>query len=112
MRLLYALGQRMTKLSIRRLWVMYKRAVLQECLGRYKRDHVQVLAQNAFYLGAQSTQKVLGHLLERGDIEELHRTIERQGRQIKVIQGGATRKRRHSGMKVAIWPLSLRSLPR
>ena len=57
----------MTNLSIRRLWVMYKRAVLQECLGRYKRDHVQVPAQNAFYLGAQSTLKVLGHLLERGE---------------------------------------------
>ncbi len=36
-------GERMTKLSLRRLWLMYKGTVLQEGLGRYKRDHVQVL---------------------------------------------------------------------
>ncbi len=44
---------------------------------------------------AQTTLKVLAYMLERGDIEELHRTIERQRRQIKVIQGYAPRKRRH-----------------
>ncbi len=85
----------MPKLLIRHLWTMYKQVVLHEGLGRYKRDHIQVLAQNAFYLGAQTTLKVLAYMLERGDIEELHRTIERQGRQIKVIQGYAPRKRRH-----------------
>lgn len=74
---------------------MYKLTFLQQGLGRYKRDHVQMLAQNAFYLGAQSTQKVLAYTLEHGDIEELHRAIDRQGRQIKVIQAYAPRKRWH-----------------
>jgi hypothetical protein len=52
-------------------------------------------AHGAFYAGARSTLRVLAHMLERGDIEQLHRTIERQGRQIKVILGDASRKRRH-----------------
>jgi hypothetical protein len=41
----------MPKLSVRRLWTMYKRVVMQEGLGRTKRDKVQVLTQNAFYSG-------------------------------------------------------------
>ena len=55
----------------------------------------RALAHGAFYAGARSTLKVLAYMLEHGDIEQLHRTIERQGRQIRVIQGYAPRKRRH-----------------
>jgi len=50
------------------------------------------VAHGAFYAGAKSTLKVLAYMLERGDIEELHRTIEREGRQIRVLQGYAPRK--------------------
>jgi len=39
--------------------------------------------------------KVLACMLERGDIEEMHRTIEREARQIRVLQGYVPRKRRH-----------------
>jgi hypothetical protein len=39
--------------------------------------------------------KVLAYMLEHGDIDQLHRTIQRQGRQINVIQGLAPRNRRH-----------------
>jgi len=45
--------------------------------------------------GARSLLQVLAHMLERGDIEELHRTISQQGRQIKVVAGLAPQKRRH-----------------
>ena len=53
--------------SIRRLWTIYRQTVLREGLGRYKRDHIQVLAQNAFYSGARTVLQGLAHLLERGD---------------------------------------------
>ena len=39
--------------------------------------------------------KVLDHMLEHGDIDEVHRTIQRQGRQINRIQGLRPRARRH-----------------
>ena len=52
----------------------------------------RTVAHGAFYAGAKSTLKVLAYMLERGDIEELHRTIEREGRQIRVLQGYAPRK--------------------
>ena len=77
----------MSTLSIRRYWTMYKDTVLREGLGRTRRDRVQVLAQNAFYSGAHSVLKVLAFMLEKGDIEELHSNIEREGRKIKVLQG-------------------------
>jgi hypothetical protein len=34
-------------------------------------------------------------MLDHGDLDELHRTIAQQGRQIRVIAGLAPRKRRH-----------------
>ena len=39
--------------------------------------------------------KVLDHMLEHGDVDELHRTIQRHGRQINRIQGLRPRARRH-----------------
>lgn len=88
----------MKKLSIRRMWKMYADLMFQEntiATTKGGRAFCRTLAQSAFYTGARSTLKVLAYMLERGDIEELHRTIEQQARQIKVIQGYAPRKRRH-----------------
>jgi hypothetical protein len=55
----------------------------------------QVLARSAFYCGAQCILKVLYHLVEGGDVDELQRVIRRHGRTIRVLQGLAPRKRRH-----------------
>jgi len=94
MRLLYApRGQRMTTLSIRRLWTLYKRVTVAHGVGSSRRD--LALAHGAFYSGARGVLKVLDHMLEHGDIDELHRTIQRQGRQINRIQGRRPRTRRH-----------------
>jgi len=70
---------------------MYKKLLIEDRLSR--RD--QVLAQASFYAGARSTLKVLARLLEHGEDEELRRIIERQGRQIKALQGLRSRARRH-----------------
>jgi hypothetical protein len=75
----------MTTLSLRRLWTLYKRTALRR-EGPLKRDPEQALVQNAFYCGARGVLQVLAYLLEHGDYEELHRTIERQGRQIRAIR--------------------------
>lgn len=45
--------------TIRRMWTFYKHIVLQEGLGIRHRNQEQVLAQNAFYLGAQTTLQAL-----------------------------------------------------
>lgn len=81
----------MTAPSLRLLWTMYKRVLVEGGFG--KRD--LVFAQAAFYAGARSTFKVLDYLLERGDDAEVRKTIQRQGRQIKAIQGLRPRARRH-----------------
>jgi len=83
----------MTTLSIRRLWTLYKRVTVAHGVGSSRRD--LALAHGAFYSGARGVLKVLDQMLEHGDIDELHRTLRRQGRQINVIQGLAPRKRRH-----------------
>jgi hypothetical protein len=44
---------------------------------------------------ARGVLKILIHLLEHGGNEELHGTIERHGRQIRVLQGLRPRVRRH-----------------
>jgi len=53
------------------------------------------LAQDAFYNGVRSVLKVLAHMLEHGELDELHHTIKREGRQIDVIQRWGRRARRH-----------------
>jgi hypothetical protein len=58
-------------------------------------DAISSLPQAAFYAGARSTFKVLDYLLERDDDEEVHKTIRRQARLIKAIQGLRPRARRH-----------------
>lgn len=80
------------------MWMMYADIMFRDrtiASSRGGRAFSRTLPHGAFYAGARSTLQVLAYMLERGDIEELHRTIERQGRQIKVIQGYAPRKRRH-----------------
>jgi hypothetical protein len=67
-----------------RLWSMYKTLLIEDRLSR--RDQ-QVLAQASFYCGARSTLKILTHLLEHGGDEELRRTVERHGGQIRTLQG-------------------------
>jgi hypothetical protein len=49
----------------------------------------------AFYSGARGVLKVLAHLIEQGDYEELHETIRRHGRLIEKIQRRRPRARRH-----------------
>jgi hypothetical protein len=50
-------GSDMTALSLRRLWTMYKKLLIEDRLSRGD----QVLAQASFYAGARSTLKVLAH---------------------------------------------------
>lgn len=52
--------------------------------------------ENAFYSGARGVLMVLDHLAQRGEIEEVHNTISRSGRQIAVIRKSRPlSKRRH-----------------
>jgi hypothetical protein len=75
------------------LWTLYKRVTVAHGVGSSRRD--LALAHGAFYSGARGVLKVLDHMLEHGDMDELHRTIQRQGRQINVIKGLRPRARRH-----------------
>jgi hypothetical protein len=77
--------------SLRRLWSMYKKLLIEDGVSR--RD--QVLAQGAFYSGARCILKVLDHLVEAGDVDELQRVVRRHGRTIRVLQGEQPRKRPH-----------------
>ncbi|HTL20799.1 MAG TPA: hypothetical protein VL220_08790 [Steroidobacteraceae bacterium] len=70
---------------------MYKKILIDD--GAAKQE--LLLAQDAFYNGARSVLKVLAHMLEHGDVDELHHTIDRHGRQIEVIQRSGRRSRRH-----------------
>jgi alkylated DNA nucleotide flippase Atl1 len=70
---------------------MYKKLLVEDRLSR--RD--QVLAQAAFYSGARCVLRVLDHLVEEGEIDELQRVIRRHGRTIRVLQGQTPRKRQH-----------------
>ena len=79
----------MATLSLRRLWIIYKRTAIKAGLSRRE----QVGTQLAFYSGARGVLKVLAYLMERGDYEELHATIRRQGRQIEKIQARGRTKR-------------------
>jgi hypothetical protein len=78
--------------STRQLWKRF-RQILVEDGGFDRRD--LVLAQEAFYAGVRVMWKVLGHLAEDDEPEELVRPIEKPARQVFAIQGLAPRKRRH-----------------
>jgi hypothetical protein len=81
----------MAILSLRRLWTIYKRTAVQR--GLSKRDLAGT--QLAFYSGARGVLKVLAHLIEHGDYEELHETIKRHGRQLERIRSQRPRTRGH-----------------
>lgn len=81
--------------SLRHLWNNYKRTVLQEGLGIRQRNEVEILTQNAFYLGARSVLQCLAFLLEYGYEDDVHEFIERHGRQLKAMRGEVRRKTRH-----------------
>jgi hypothetical protein len=81
----------MATLSLRRLWVIYKRTVLKSGLSKRERISTQL----AFYSGARGVLKVLAYLIEHGDYEELHATIKRHGRQVEKLQSRRGRARRH-----------------
>jgi endonuclease III len=72
------------RLSLRHLWLIYKRTSV---LAR--------ITQLAFYSGARGVLKVLAHLIEQGDYEELHETIRRHGRRIEKLRARRPRARRH-----------------
>lgn len=81
-----------TKLSLRQLWTIYKRTSVAQGLVNSKRD--LALSNVAFYSGARGVLRVLDYMIEHGDTEGAVRTIQRFGRQIRVIQGQRTRQRK------------------
>ena len=81
-----------TTLSLRRLWIIYKRTSVAHG-GSGKRE--LAISHLAFYSGARGVRKVLAHLIERGDYEQLHEIIKRQRRQIEMIHARRARVRPH-----------------
>ena len=81
----------MATLSLRRLWVIYKRTAMKEGLTPRERINTQL----AFYSGARGVLRVLAYLMEHGQYEEFHATIRRQSRQIERIRGRRASTRRH-----------------
>jgi hypothetical protein len=79
-------------LSLRQLWVIYKRTAIAHGAGARE----LAIAQVAFYDGARGVLKVLSFMAEHGDYEELHQTIARQGRQIRKLEARRPRERRRS----------------
>ena len=81
----------MAILSLRRLWAIYKRTAVEP--GSSNRDLLRT--QLAFYSGARGVLKVLAYLIERGDYEELHATIRREGRQVEKLRSRRRRTKPH-----------------
>jgi hypothetical protein len=80
-----------TRLSLRQLWLIYKRTSVLAGLGG--RD--LAITRLAFYSGARGVLKVLAYLIEQGDYEELHETIRRHGRRLEKLRGRRPAARRH-----------------
>jgi len=80
-----------TTLSLRRLWTIYKRTALTRALSKREMANIQL----AFYSGARRVLKVFAHLIEHGDYEELHETINRHRRQIERMRSRRPRARGH-----------------
>jgi hypothetical protein len=74
-----------TKLSLRRLWTIYKQ-ILNDSTGNNRRDII--LAQRAFYAGARRVLRVLDYMLEHGEQDTALRTIRRLGKARPLEQGG------------------------
>jgi hypothetical protein len=82
----------MTIPSLRRLWALYKHVALAQ--GDHSKREL-ALMQDAFYTGARGVLKIGATMIERGKIGELHKMIERHGRQIEKIRGRRPRSGRH-----------------
>jgi hypothetical protein len=80
-----------TTLSLRRLWIIYKRTAVTRGLSKRELASTQL----AFYSGARGVLRVLAYLIEHGDHEELHETIKRHGRQIEKLRSRRPRARGH-----------------
>ena len=80
-----------TTLSLRRLWTIYKRTAVTRALSKREMGNIQL----AFYSGARGVLKVFAHLIEHGDYEELHETINRHRRQIERMRSRRPRARGH-----------------
>ena len=72
----------MATLSLGRLCTIYN----QTAVGPRSRKRDLARTQLAFYSAARGVLKVLDYLIEHGDYEELHQTIERHGREIARIR--------------------------
>jgi hypothetical protein len=72
-------------LSMRRLWKFYRETMVAS--GATKNEIA--LAHDAFYSGGRSVLAVLDHLRKAGEMDELHRTIDRFGRQVSAITRSA-----------------------
>ncbi len=83
----------MTALSLRRLWLIYKRTASAQGTGDSERD--LALAHVAFYSGARGVLRVLDQMRSDGDYDELHETIARHGQRIRALQGRRPRARQH-----------------
>ena len=81
----------MATLSLRRLWTIYNRTAVES--GASKRELLRT--QLAFYSGARGVLKVLAHLMERGEYEELHATLKREAGQIDKIWSRGPRAKSH-----------------
>jgi hypothetical protein len=80
-------------LSLRRLWKVYKQAMID---AGHRDPGYLAVARDAFYSGARGVLMVLDHLAQHGEMEELHDAIGRAGRQITVIRKSKPlSKRRH-----------------
>jgi hypothetical protein len=80
-----------TTLSLRRLWTIYKRTAVTRGLSKRELASIQL----AFYSGARGVLKVLAYLMDHGDYEELHETIQRHARQIERIRSRRPRAKSH-----------------
>jgi hypothetical protein len=65
------------------MWVMYKKILTAD--GDINRGDL-ILMQTAFYSGARGVLKVLDNMMQQGKIAKMHATIDRQARQIDMIQ--------------------------
>lgn len=56
--------------SPRKMWTLYKHMLIED--GFDRRD--QLVAQAVFYSGARCVLKVMDHLVDGGEVDQLHRT--------------------------------------
>ena len=70
---------------------MYKKTM--KPVGYTRRE--EIIPQNAFYMGARITLKVLNRMIEINESDEALKTIQRHARTIKTLQGLKPRARRH-----------------